>query len=217
MEILNQYIDHTLLTFNANSIAIGNLLQEAATHQFKAVCVAPDYVKFCKNEIDKIEGYKPKIASVVGFPNGNDPFISKLVAIQSIATDGGDEIDFVINSSYIKNQKWDDIFIETKQLVSIIHDLGLTSKWIIESGANTESENLKIVEIANFINPNFVKTSTGINSKARIEDVILLRKHLNENIKIKASGGIKTREEAVSFIKNGASRIGTSSGVFMMG
>lgn len=216
MENLNHFIDHTLLTFNADEFAVENLLEEAFKYQFKAVCIAPNYVSFCKKKLDEAEGFKPKIASVVGFPNGNDPFISKLVAVQSIATDGGEEIDFVINSSHIKNQKWDDIFIETKQLLSVIHDLGLTSKWIIESGANTESENLKIIDIANFLNPHFVKTSTGINSKARIEDIILLRKHLKENIKIKASGGIKTREEALSFIKNGASRIGTSSGVVMM-
>lgn len=213
---LNHFIDHTLLTFNADEFAVENVLKEAIKYQFKAVCIAPNYVSFCKKKIEEAEGFKPKIASVVGFPNGNDPTISKLLTIQSIATDGCEEIDFVINSSHIKNQKWDDIFIETKQLLSVIHDLGLTSKWIIESGANTESENLKIIDIANFLNPHFVKTSTGVHSKAHIKDVVILRKYLNENIKIKASGGIKTREEALNFIEHGADRIGTSSGVAMM-
>ena len=217
METLNQYIDHTLLTYNADSNAIDCLLKEAISYEFKAICVAPNYVSYCNKSLNDIEGFKPKIASVVGFPNGNDPLISKLSTVEFIAKEGCNEVDFVINSSYIKNQKWDEIFLETKILTSVIHDSGLTSKWIIESSANTEFENLKIIDIANHIKPHFVKTSTGIHSKARIEDVVLIRKHLDENIKIKASGGIKTREEAIQFIKNGASRIGTSSGVFMMG
>lgn len=211
MEI-NKYIDHTNLKAFATHEDIKKLCEEARTNHFETVCVNPYYVSYAKEEL---KDSNVNVCTVIGFPLGqNITAVKEYEAITAIE-DGADEIDMVINIAALKDKDYDYV----KQEIEDIRDAidGHTLKVIIETCYLTKEEIIKMTEICNDTYVNFIKTSTGFGTKgAQLEDVELINEHKNEVLEIKASGGIKTEEDALKFINAGATRLGTSSGVEIM-
>ena len=206
---LEKYIDHTLLKNTAIQPGYDELIAEGIKHSFYSLCVPPSWVDYVKSKTLESD---VKVCSVVGFPMGYSELKIKDLEINSLFEAGVDEVDVVLNISKVKSKNW----------TAIKNELKCFSEWsqqkpikvIVESGIMSETELLKICELFNKFPCTFIKTSTGFaEAGAKLEDVELLRKNLNPEIKIKASGGIKNYEQACAFIEAGASRLGTSSSV----
>ena len=206
---LNKYIDHTNLKAFATHEDIKKLCEEAKNNHFETVCVNPYYVSYAKKEL---KGSNVGVCTVIGFPLGqNITAVKEYEAITAIE-DGADEIDMVINIAALKDKDYDYV----KQEIEDIRDAidGHTLKVIIETCYLTKEEIIKMTEICNETFVNFIKTSTGFGTDgAKLEDVELINKYKSEVLEIKASGGIKTEEDAIKFINAGATRLGTSNGV----
>lgn len=208
MNSIAHFIDLTLLQPNASKEEILSLCQTAVSKKVAAVCVSPFYVSFVKKELAKTD---IKTCTVIGFPNGNHTTKSKIAELKEAIDNGAEEIDFVINRNIVSNGDFNDIKIEAAYLIDLCKQKNITSKWIIETSCLSNEEIEQICEIANEIKPDFVKTSTGYFGGCTQDVVVLLRKVLDPSIKIKASGGIKTLDFALSLIQAGAERLGTSS------
>lgn len=211
MEI-NKYIDHTNLKAFATHEDIKKLCEEAKNNHFETVCVNPYYVRYAKQEL---KGSNVEVCTVIGFPLGqNITAVKEYEAITAIE-DGADEIDMVINIGALKDKDYDYVKKEIETIRDAID--GHTLKVIIETCYLTSDEIIKMTEICNDTYVNFIKTSTGFGTKgAELEDVELINKHKSDVLEIKASGGIKTTDDAIKFINAGATRLGTSSGVEIM-
>jgi len=210
-KIIARYIDHTLLKQNTTAAQIHQLCADALKNRFAAVCVPPNYVELAK---DKLETGGIKIATVIGFPLGYSHTEAKATEIELAIGSGADELDMVMNMGDLLNGNSEFIFNELSYCTQICHERDAIIKVIIESGILTNEQIIMACQICADAGVDFVKTSTGFAEQgATIEAVQLMRKHLPQSIAIKASGGIKTYEQAVAFINAGASRIGTSSGV----
>ena len=206
-----QYIDHTLLKPTATLSDIEKLCQEATQYGFAAVCVPPLYVKKAK---EFLKGSDVKVATVIGFPFGYSAIEAKVAEIVLAIVDGADELDFVVNISAIKNGDWEFIANEINTVLPIVHGKKKVIKVIIESGVLTNDEIIKCCDIYGAAGVDFVKTSTGYAEQgASIQAVTLIRKHLADSVKIKASGGIKSFSFARQLINAGANRLGCSSSI----
>ncbi len=204
-----QYIDHTLLKPTATLSEIEKLCKEALEYGFAAVCVPPLYVKKSRKFLT---GSKIKIATVIGFPFGYSAIEAKVAEIVLAIVDGADELDFVVNISAIKNGDWEFIGNEINTVMPIIRSKQKEIKVIIESGILTDDEIIKCCDIYGAAGVDYVKTSTGYAEKgASIHAVNLIRTHLADSIKIKASGGIKSYSFAKELLNAGANRLGCSS------
>lgn len=209
---LNKYIDHTNLNAFASLDDIKKLCDEAIKYKFASVCVNPYYVSYVS---EYLKNENIDIVCVVGFPLGMNKMITKEYEAIAAIEDGADEIDMVINIGALKDKKYDYIKEEIENVRDAID--GKTLKVIIETCYLTEDEIIKMTEICNETFVNFIKTSTGFGTRgASIEDIKIINKYKNEVLEIKASGGIKTFEDANTFIEEGSSRIGTSHGVDIM-
>ncbi len=190
------YIDHTLLKPTATWPEIETLCREAMEYSFAAVCVPPLYVKKAK---ELLTNSKVRTATVIGFPFGYCAIEAKVAELVLAIVDGADELDTVINISAIKNNDWTFIANEINTLMPIIKNKNKEIKVIIESGVLTDDEIIKCCDIYGAAGVDYVKTSTGYAEKgASIHDVQLIRAHLSDAVKIKASGGIRS----YSFAKN---------------
>jgi deoxyribose-phosphate aldolase len=206
---LNSYIDHTLLRVTATPDDISKLCDEAKKYNFYAVCVNSCYVFLASNELLNT---KVKVVGTVGFPLGAASTKSKREEAKRCVKDGADEIDMVINIGFLKNNLFKSIREEISSVKKAIGDKIL--KVIIETCYLTNEEKKIACHICIKAGADFVKTSTGFGSKgATIEDVVLLKEAAGDQIKIKASGGIKDADTATKYIELGVSRIGTSNGV----
>lgn len=204
-----QYIDHTLLKPTATIDDISKLCEEAIENNFFAVCINPSYVQFCKN---KITNTNIKIATVVGFPLGAMHIKSKIYEAQQAISDGADEIDMVLHIGFLKNKMYKEVENEIAKIKENIGEHIL--KVIIETCYLSEAEKIQVTKIVMHTGADYIKTSTGFGTNgATMEDILLIKKIAENNLKIKASGGIKTMETALKFISAGVSRIGTSAGV----
>lgn len=155
-----------------------------------------------------------KTATVIGFPFGYSIARAKLAEAQQAIQDGADELDVVINLVALKSKAWQYLELEMEAIVEEAHARNRLVKVIIESGILTDEEIIKCCEIYAKTGVDFLKTSTGYAEKgATLEAVQLMRAHLPAAIKIKASGGIRSYEQAEQYIKAGANRLGTSAGV----
>ncbi len=209
---LNSYIDHTLLKNSAVETDFGQLLTEAKDHSFYSVCVPPCWVTVLKKAMVPTSSNTVKMCSVSGFSFGYSTLTSKLNEISELFTLGCDEVDVVLNHSALKSSNWNLVENELQEFHNISKSKSL--KIIVESGMLNQKELLKLLDLFNKYPSTFIKTSTGfMNKGASIDDVTLMRKHLDSKIKIKASGGIKTKEDALRFIKAGADRLGTSQSI----
>ena len=209
---LNSYIDHTNLKVVSTLKDIEKLCDEAANYHFASVCVSPYYVSLAKN---LLKDSTVSVCTVIGFPNGYSTKETKVFEAINAIENGADEIDMVINISALKNKDYDYIKEEIEEIRDSID--GHILKVIIETCYLEEDEIIKMTEICNQTFVNFIKTSTGFGTRgASLRDVEIMNEHKNEVLEIKASGGIKTFEDANAMINEGATRLGTSNGVEIM-
>ncbi len=205
------YIDHTVLKPTTTVADVEKLCSEAMQYQFAAVCVPPLFVKKAK---ELVGASAVKVATVIGFPFGYSAIEAKVAEVVLAIVDGADELDVVINISAIKNNDWQFLANEINSILPIVKSKGKLIKIIIESGILTVEEIIKCCDLYGAAGVDFMKTSTGYAEKgATIEAVQLMRKHLADSIRIKASGGIKTYTFAKQLIDAGANRLGCSSSV----
>jgi len=208
---LNKYIDHTILKPTCLVADIEKLCAEAKQYDFAAVCVPPNFVKLAK---EKLVGSTVQVATVIGFPFGYSATEAKIAEIILAMVDGTDELDVVANISAIKNGDWSAIADEINHIMPIIRSKNKVVKIIIESGVLTDDEIIKCCDIYGIAGIDYLKTSTGYAEKgASVEAVKLFRKHLPDQVQIKASGGIRDYAAAKLMIEAGATRIGCSAGV----
>ncbi|MCL2066751.1 MAG: deoxyribose-phosphate aldolase [Treponema sp.] len=206
-EILSR-IDHTLLKAAASWEEIKTLCDEALRFNTAAVCIPPSYVK----PVYEAFGNKPVAAAVIGFPLGYNAAAVKIFETECAIKDGAAEIDMVINIGDVKSGRFDRVLEEVTLIKKVCGTKIL--KVIIETCYLTEEEKVRLCEIVTEAGADFIKTSTGFGTAgAALADVELFRKHIGPGVKIKAAGGVKTREDLEAFIKAGADRIGTSSAV----
>jgi deoxyribose-phosphate aldolase len=209
--LLNKYIDHTILKPTCLVADIEKLCAEAKQYDFAAVCVPPNFVKLAK---EKLVGSTVQVATVIGFPFGYSATEAKIAEIILAMVDGADELDVVANISAIKNGDWTAIADEINHIMPIIRSKNKLVKIIIESGVLTDDEIIKCCDIYGIAGIDYLKTSTGYAEKgASVEAVKLFRKHLPDQVQIKASGGIRDYATAQLMIDAGATRIGCSAGV----
>lgn len=214
MNPLNSYIEHTNLKPTLIGKAVDRLVAEAIDYQFHGVCVPPFWVKRASREIGRND---TKLVTVIGFPLGYQMTETKLKEIQMAIVDGVDELDLVINISAFKDgMPWPKI--EIAQCAKLCHSEEKVLKVIIETAYLTQNEIKSAALVAKDAGADFVKTSTGFaSSGAQEKDIRLLRDILPDHVGIKASGGIKTRQHTMEMIAAGADRIGTSSGLEIIG
>ena len=209
---VNKFIDHTLLKAFATSADIKKLCDEAIKYDFKSVCVNPANVQQAAN---LLKGSDVLVCTVIGFPLGANTIETKALETIDAIKNGADEIDMVINIGKVKEHDYDYIENEIKRVVAA--SVGKTTKVIIETCLLTDEEKVEACQLAKLAGADFVKTSTGFSTGgATIEDIELMREAVGPIMGVKASGGARTLEAAKAFIKAGATRIGTSSGVAIM-
>lgn len=215
-ENISRMIDHTLLRPDSTEEEILKLCREAVEYRFKAVCVNPSRVPLAARAL---EGSSVVVCTVAGFPLGaSTPAVKAAEAVGAVR-DGAGEIDMVINIGLLKDGKLDQVYQDIKWLVEAAAAVNpeVMVKVIIETCYLSEMEKEKACIISQSAGAHFVKTSTGLGpSGASVADVELIRRTISPTMGIKASGGIKTAEQAINMIKAGATRIGTSSGVQIM-
>ena len=205
------YIDHTVLKPTTTVADVEKLCREAVQYQFAAVCVPPLFVRKAK---ELLGTSAVKVATVIGFPFGYSAIEAKVAEVVLAILDGADELDVVINISAIKNNDWKFLANEINAILPIIKSKGRLIKIIIESGILTDEEIIKCCDLYGAAGVDFMKTSTGYAEKGATFDAVqLMRKHLADSIRIKASGGIKTYSFAKQLIDAGANRIGCSSSI----
>lgn len=213
MKDINRYIDHTLLKPDATFDDIKKLCEDAKIFKFFSVCVNQSYIEYSKGILKDSDVL---VCTVVGFPLGATDIQTKVYETKRSIELGADEIDMVMNIGYMKSKKYDHILEEVKEIKSICGDRIL--KVIVETCLLDQEEKKRILELLIESKADFIKTSTGFStSGAKVEDIKLFKNLGGDRIKIKASGGIRDLKTAVEMIKNGASRIGSSNSVKIMG
>lgn len=209
---LNKYIDHTLLKPDASQEQIETLIEEAKKYDFASVCVNPTWVSFAAQAL---KGTDVKVCTVIGFPLGANTPELKAFETSDAIQNGANEIDMVINIGSLKSQNFDLVEKDIRAVVEAAK--GTLVKVIIETCLLTDEEKVKACQIAQEAGADFVKTSTGFSTGgATVADVALMRKTVGPDMGVKASGGARSYEDALAFIKAGATRIGASSGVAIM-
>lgn len=209
---LNKYIDHTLLKADASQEQIETLIEEAKKYDFASVCVNPTWVSFAAQALKATD---VKVCTVIGFPLGANTPELKAFETSDAIQNGANEVDMVINIGALKSRNFDLVERDIRAVVEAAK--GTLVKVIIETCLLTDDEKVKACQIAQKAGADFVKTSTGFSTGgATVEDVALMRKTVGPNMGVKASGGARSYEDALAFIKAGATRIGASSGVAIM-
>jgi len=210
---LPRMIDHTLLRPDAGSGEIERLCDDAKKYGFYSVCVYSPFTRLCR---ERLEDSDVKVCSVAGFPSG--AFLSKVKAFEAreAVRQGADEIDLVINISALKENNLALAYDDIRDVVKAVSD-DTVVKVILETGYLTEDEKIKACLLAQIAGANFVKTSTGFGpSGATVEDVKLMRAVVGPDTGVKAAGGIRDAARAISMVKAGATRIGTSASINIM-
>ncbi|HBU12834.1 MAG TPA: deoxyribose-phosphate aldolase [Clostridiales bacterium] len=205
-----RYIDHTILKPEASRQAVAKVCGEAKQYRFASVCVNPCYIGFVAGELAG-SGVAP--CCVVGFPLGACTPEAKAFEAKDAAANGAKEIDMVINVGAIKSGDWALVKRDIAGVVEAVRGRAIV-KVIIETCLLTDEEKVKACVVSKLAGAQFVKTSTGFSTGgATAEDVRLMRETVGQNIGVKASGGVKTYEDALVMLRAGANRLGTSAGV----
>ena len=198
-------VDHTLLTQGATWEEIKEICDDAVAYGTASVCIPPSYVE----RASKYLAGKMPVCTVIGFPNGYQTTKVKVFETKDAIENGADEIDMVINIGDLKDQNYDKIKEEIKEIKAACGDRIL--KVIIETCLLTEEEKIKMCQIVTEAGADFIKTSTGFSTGgATFADIALFAEHVGPGVKMKAAGGIKSFEDAEEFLRLGASRLGTS-------
>jgi deoxyribose-phosphate aldolase len=200
------FIDHALLSPTATPQQVEQWCVDADQFHFAAVCIHPSYVR---QAAALLHGKKPKVCTVVGFPYGATTSAVKLYEAQEAVENGATELDVVINIGWLKAGELEAVHRE----IAEIHDAtGQTVKAILETALLTDVEKRQAAEVCMEAGVAFLKTSTGLYGGATVADVRLLKEVTKDRVGIKASGGIRTAEQALELIMAGATRLGTSRG-----
>ena len=203
-------VDHTLLKAAASWIEISKLCDEALGFKTASVCVPPNYIKRIRQAYPGLN-----ICTVIGFPLGYDARVVKETATRTALDDGADEIDMVVNITDVKNGSFADVTAEIAALKKLAGDHIL--KVIVEACYLSREEKIALCKAVTDAGADYIKTSTGMGSGgATLEDVLLFKEHIGPSVKIKAAGGIRSREDMVAYIEAGCSRLGTSSAVALL-
>lgn len=197
--------DHTLLAQTATWEQIKQILDDGIKYKTASACIPPCFVKRAKDYVKNAL----KICTVIGFPNGYNTTEVKVFETRQAIMDGADEIDMVINIGALKEQNYEYVLNEIKEIKAACN--GKLLKVIIETCLLTDEEKIKMCEIVTQAGADYIKTSTGFSAAgATFDDVKLFSEHIGADVKIKAAGGISSLEDAETFIRLGASRLGTS-------
>ena len=202
------HVDHTILNPCTSWQEVQKICGEAVRYQTASVCIPPSYVSRVHDEY----GDDINICTVIGFPLGYHSTEVKLAEAIGAIRDGADEVDMVINLGDVKNGDFHKV---TKEIAALKEAMGAKIlKVIVETCYLTEEEKIELCHCITEGGADYIKTSTGFGTDgASLRDVELFKKHIGKNVKMKASGGIRTREDFVAYLKAGCERIGTSSAV----
>jgi deoxyribose-phosphate aldolase len=204
-------IDHTLLKADATKEEILKIINEAKEYLFASVCVNPTWVKTAAELL--ADTPEVKVCTVIGFPLGASTSETKAFETKNAIENGADEVDMVINISALKDQQDEIVEKDIRAVVEAAKGKALV-KVIIETCLLTDAEKIRACELAVKAGADFVKTSTGFSTGgATAPDIRLMRQTVGANVGVKASGGVRSREDALAMVEAGATRIGASSGV----
>ena len=207
---LAKYIDHTLLKPEASVEDIKKVCDEAKKYHFASVCVNPSYIRYVA---EQLSGSDVTPCCVIGFPFGTQTPEAKRFEAQDAVTNGAREVDMVINVGAIKSRDWHLVKRDIEGVVEATRGRAAV-KVILETCLLTDEEKVKACTVSKLAGAAFVKTSTGYSKGgATVEDVQLMRATVGPEMGVKASGGIRTYEDAVAMIKAGANRLGASAGI----
>jgi len=207
---LARMIDHTLLKADATPAAVETLCAEAREHRFGAVCVNPVHVPLASR---LLHGSDVRVCTVIGFPLGASAAATKGFEASRALLDGATELDMVIPVGLLKAGRTDDVLEHIRAVARVARSRGAVTKIILETALLTDAEKAAGCLLAREAEADFVKTSTGFGpAGATTADVALLRHAVGSAMGVKASGGIRTREDALAMIAHGADRLGTSAG-----
>ena len=203
-EKILSYIDHTLLKAVSDRESIMSLCREALEYKTASVCIPPSYVKEVRENFPGLN-----ICTVIGFPLGYSTTAVKAFEAEDAVKNGADEIDMVIDIGFVKNGRFD---LVTEEIAAVRRAVGeKILKVIIETCYLTDDEKIKLCRCVTDGGADYIKTSTGFGrAGANIADIRLFKENIGPNVKIKAAGGIRTKEEMEEFINAGCARIGTS-------
>lgn len=204
------FIDHSLLAPIATPVQVEQWCEEADRYRFASVCVLPVHVKQAAN---LLHNKQPKVATVIGFPLGANTSIVKRYEAEEAVENGATELDVVINLGWLKSGNLDALH---REIAEIRESTGCPIKAILEMALLTEPEKRLAAELCMDAGVAFLKTSTGWTGGATVKDVRLLKEIAQDRVGIKASGGIRTIEQALDLIVAGATRLGTSRGVELL-
>lgn len=212
---LARLIDHTQLKPDATPAHIERVCEEALEHHFASVCVNPSYVPMVAA---KLEGSQVKACTVVGFPLGATTTTAKVCEAEQGLRDGATELDMVLHIGALKAGEHDRVKADIAAVADVCHDKGGLLKVILETALLTDDEKATACKLAQKAGADFVKTSTGFASHgATVPDVRLMRDAVGPQMGVKAAGGIHSYEEAMDLIEAGATRIGASASVQIIG
>ncbi len=204
-KLLLPQIDHTLLSVTASWEQVEALCQEGLTHQVASVCIPPRFVR----RAQKLVGNKLKICTVIGFPNGYTTPENKIWETEEAIRNGADEIDMVMAIGLAKAGDWEGVLTEMREVKRSCG--GRILKVIVETSLLTEEEKISACRAVSMSGADFIKTSTGFaGGGATVADIQLFRENISPDLRIKASGGINTVEDAVALVQAGADRLGSS-------
>lgn len=213
VEQIRSYLDHTNVKADATSEDIEKLCREAQEYGFHSVCLTPHRIKIAK---EFLSGTQTAIICVIGFPFGFTTTLEKINEAKTAVSDGATEIDMVVNIGEVKEGNFDFVEDEIRQIAEAIKPVGL--KVIMEIGFLTKDELAETCHRAKSAGAAFVKTATGYGPRTpTVEDIKIMREAVGPEMGIKASGGIHTLEQANQMIEAGATRIGTSSALQIIG
>lgn len=210
---LNQYIDHTILKADATKEQVEQLIVEAKKYEFASVCINPFWVHLATEEL---KDSPVEVCTVIGFPLGANTTATKAFEARDAVANGADEVDMVINIGALKSKEYGIVKNDIEEVVKASKPALV--KVIIETALLTDEEKVKACELAVEAGADFVKTSTGFSTAgAKLEDIRLMRETVGPEIGVKASGGIHSYEDAVALIEAGATRLGASASIKIIG
>ena len=204
-------IDHTLLKPDATATEVEKLCSEAKKYNFASVCINPSYVALCAK---LVKGTEVKVCTVIGFPLGATSTASKAFETEQAIRDGAQEVDMVMNVGMLKSGEYEYVENDIFAVVSTAKRYRMLTKVILETGFLSDEEKIKACVLAKRAGADFVKTSTGFGKGgATVGDIALMRRVVGSAMGVKASGGVRSREDALAMVASGADRIGASASV----
>ena len=208
------HVDHTLLRPDATLAEVIQLVDEALEAKCASVCIHSIHVEPVINYLDQVKEDLP-VCTVIGFPLGAETLQHKWNGIREALRAGASEVDVVINLAAVKAGDWDAVRHELGGLRQAAR--GFTLKIIIETCYLTEEEKIRLCELISETGCDYIKTSTGFGPQgAMLEDIELFKKHLHSGVKMKAAGGIRTREAMIAYLEAGCDRLGSSQAVELL-